>query len=162
MQERSLEAVSDRRLKEPEGVNRPLIRASLSDVQDQAEARSGTQKKRPPPEQTHAEEFYYVKQMGARTPMVVALTSGETLHGVIEWYDQHCIKLTRAGKPNLLILKNAIRYLYKQQSGTPSKAEPTSSREMSSFGSGPDTTTKAHETEETGLLQTAKVRTSST
>ena len=55
--------------------------------------------------------------------MVVALTSGETLHGVIEWYDQRCIKLTRAGKPNLLIMKNAIRYLYKQQSGTPSKAE---------------------------------------
>jgi sRNA-binding regulator protein Hfq len=60
--------------------------------------------------------------------MVVALTSGEALHGAIEWYDQHCIKLTRTGKPNLLIMKNAIRYLYKQQSGTPSKTESTSSR----------------------------------
>ena len=92
--------------------------------------------------------------------MVVALTSGETLHGVIEWYDQHCIKLTRAGKPNLLILKNAIRYLYKQQSGTPSKAESTSSREMSRFGSGHDTTTSSNETEEMALPETAKVRTS--
>ena len=33
---------------------------------------------------------------------------------MIEWYDQYCIKLTRAGRPNLLIMKNAIRYLYKQ------------------------------------------------
>ena len=77
MRERSLEAVSDRRLKEPEGVNRPLIRASLSGVQDQAEAGSGIRKKRPPPEQTNAESYYYLKQMGARTPMVVVLDSGE-------------------------------------------------------------------------------------
>ena len=161
MQLRSLDAVSDQRLKEPEG-NRPLIRASLSGVQDQAQVRSGTRKKQPPPEQTFAEEFYYVKQMGARTPMVVTLTSGETLHGVIEWYDQRCIKLTRAGKPNLLIMKNAIRYLYKQQSGIPSKAESTDSQDRSRFGSGPDTTTMAHETEDTGLLQTARARPSST
>ena len=158
MRERPLEAVSNQRLKEPEG-NRPLIRASLSRIQDQAQAGSGTRKKQPPPEQTYAEEFYYVRQMGARTPMVVALTSGGTLHGVIEWYDQHCIKLTRAGKPNLLIMKNAIRYLYKQQSVTPSKAGPASSREMSRFGSGHDTTTKTNETEEMGPPETAKART---
>ena len=161
MRERSLEAVSDQRLKEPEG-NRRLIRASLSGVQDQAEARRGTQKKRPPQEQTHAEEFYYVKQMGARTPMVVALTSGETLHGVIEWYDQRCIKLTRAGKPNLLIMKNAIRYLYKQQSGTPSKADLARSQQSQRFGSAHDTTIRTNETEETGLPETAKVPTSLT
>jgi sRNA-binding regulator protein Hfq len=120
MQERSLEAVSDRRLKEPDSVNRPLIRASLSGVQDQAEARSGTRKKQPPPEQTDVESFYYLKQMGARTPMVIVLTTGEVLYGVIEWYDQQCIKLNRVGKPNLLVMKKAIRYLHKQQSGTPS------------------------------------------
>jgi sRNA-binding regulator protein Hfq len=140
-------------------VNRPLIRTSLSGVQDQAEARSGTQKKRPPPEQTNAESFYYLKQMGARTPMVVVLDSEEVLCGVIEWYDQRCIKLTRAGKPNLLIMKNSIRYMYKQPSDTPSKAEPASSGQRPRFGSGPDTTAKAYETEETGLLQTAKPRT---
>lgn len=159
MQERFLKAVSDRRLKEPEG-NRPLIRASLSGLQDQAQGRSGTRKKRPPPEQTNAEEFYYVKQMVARTPMVVALTSGEALHGVIEWFDQRCIKLTRSGKPNLLIMKDAIRYLYKQQSGTPSKADLARSQQSQRFGSGHDTTTSSNETEEMGLSETAKVRTS--
>ncbi len=140
MQLRSLEAVSDQRLKEPER-NRPLIRASLSGGQDRAQSSRGTGMKRAPAEQTYAEEFYYVKQMEARTPMVVALTSGETLHGTIVWYDQRCIKLTRAGKPNLLIMKNSIRYMYKQPGDTPSKVEPARSREMPRFGSGPDTTT---------------------
>lgn len=72
------------------------------------------QRKKPtPPEQTHAEEFYYVKQMQARTPVAVVLTDGEVLHGTIEWYDQDCIKLTRYGSPNLLIFKHAIKYIYK-------------------------------------------------
>ena len=92
--------------------------------------------------------------------MVVALTSGEALHGVIEWFDQRCIKLTRSGKPNLLIMKDAIRYLYKQQSGTPSKADLARSQQSQRFGSGHDTTTSANETEEMGLSETAKVRTS--
>jgi host factor-I protein len=134
MQLRPLEAVSVQRLKEPE-VNRPFIRASLSGVQDQAQARNRTRKKRHPPEQTYAEEFYYVKQMRARIHMVVVLTSGETLHGVIEWYDQRCIKLTRAGKPNVLILKNSIRYMYKQPGDAPSKSEPAGSGQRNRFGS---------------------------
>ena len=155
MRERPLEAVSNQRLKEPEG-NRPLIRASLSRIQDQAQAGSGTRKKQPPPEQTYAEEFYYVRQMGARTPMVVALTSGETLHGVIEWYDQRCIKLTRAGTPNLLIMKNSIRYMYKQPGDAPSKAELARSQQRPRFGSGHDTTTRTNETEEMSLPETAQ------
>ena len=81
---------------------------------------------------------------------MLALTSGKVLHGVIEWYDQQCIKLTRAGKPNLLIMKNAIRYLYKQPKGMPSKAGLAGSREISRLGSGRDTATKTSETEEMG------------
>jgi host factor-I protein len=162
MRERSLEIVSDRDLNGPEGVNRKLIHASLSAVTEQVNSGHGARKKPPPPEQTHAEDFYYLKQMGARTPMVVVLGSGEVLHGVIEWYDKQCIKLNRFGRPNLLIMKSAIRYLYKQPNGTPSKAELAGSREMSRFGSGHDTTTKINETEEMGLPETAKVRTSVT
>ena len=71
-------------------------------------------KKSPPPEQTHAENFYYQKQMQAKTPMVVVLQDGEELHGVIEWYDRNCIKLLRAGSANVLIYKPAIKYMYKQ------------------------------------------------
>src|SRR5579885_548701 len=63
-------------------------------------------KKPTPPEQTHAEEFYFVKQMQARTPVAVVLTDGEVLQGTIEWYDRDCIKLTRYGSPNLLIFKH--------------------------------------------------------
>ena len=94
-------------------MNRRLIRPTLSDVQDQLGARM--QRKKPaPPDQTNAENFYYLKQMQARTPMVVVLDQGETIRGVIEWYDKHCIKVHRSNEPNLLIMKSAIRYIYKE------------------------------------------------
>ncbi len=73
------------------------------------------QRRKPvPPEQTSAENFYYLKQMQSRTPMVVVLDNGETIHGVIEWYDKKCIKVHRANEPNLLIMKSVIRYVYKE------------------------------------------------
>ena len=71
-------------------------------------------KKTPPPEQTHAENFYYQKQMQARTPMVLVLQDGEEIHGIIEWYDKYCLKVNRAGASNLLIYKPSIKYLYKE------------------------------------------------
>lgn len=72
------------------------------------------QRKKPtPPEQTNAENFYYIKQMQARTHMVVVLDTGETIRGVLEWYDKNCIKVHRANEPNLLIMKSAVRYMYK-------------------------------------------------
>ena len=99
--------------KEREMVNRKLIRPSLSEIQDQMGGR--VQRKKPtPPEQTNAESFYYIKQMQSRTPMVVVLDTGETIQGVIEWYDKHCIKVHRSNEPNLLIMKSCIRYMYKQ------------------------------------------------
>jgi host factor-I protein len=93
-------------------VNRKLIRPSLSEIQDQMGGRM--QRKKPtPPDQTNAENFYYLKQMQARTPMIVVLESGEIIRGVIEWYDKGCIKVHRAAEPNLLIMKSVIRYMYK-------------------------------------------------
>lgn len=64
-------------------------------------------------EQTHAENFYYQKQMQSQTPLTVVLKNGETVQGVIEWYDRACIKLSRNGRGTLLIYKTAIRYLHK-------------------------------------------------
>ena len=94
-------------------MNRKLIRPSLSDVQDQMSGR--VQRKKPaPPDQTNAENFYYLKQMQSRTPMVVVLDQGETIHGVIEWYDKQCIKVHRSKEPNLLIMKSCIRYMFKE------------------------------------------------
>ena len=71
-------------------------------------------KKTAPPEQTHAENFYYQKQMQARTPMVLVLHDGEEIHGIIEWYDKYCLKLNRASASNLLIYKPSIKYMYKE------------------------------------------------
>ena len=70
-------------------------------------------KKSAPPDQTNAEQFYYSKQMQTKTPMVVMLTDGEQLEGVIEWYDRDCLKLNREGAPNLLLFKHCIKYMYK-------------------------------------------------
>ena len=71
-------------------------------------------KKVAPTEQTNAENFYYQKQMQTKTPMVVVLRDGEEVHGYIEWYDKHCIKLNRTGAANLMIYKPAIKYMFKE------------------------------------------------
>jgi host factor-I protein len=111
---------------EPDGFgNRKLIRPSLS--REQARLKETTaarlpernsqqgSKKLPPADQTHAESFYYQKQMQSKTPMVVVMRDGEQLRGIIEWYDKNCIKLNRpAGQSNLLIYKSAIRYMFKE------------------------------------------------
>ncbi len=97
-------------------VNRKLFRPTLTEVKEHSSARpSGPQpnKKPAPPEQTHAENFYWVKQMQSRTPMTIIMESGEALHGIIEWYDRDCIKLTREGAPNLMIFKRHILYVHK-------------------------------------------------
>ena len=98
-------------------MNRKLIRPSLTDLKEQVASRQ--QRKKPvPPDQTNAENFYYVKQMQSKTPMVIVLTDGETIRGVIEWYDRQCIKVHRPSEPNLLIYKPCIKYLYKEDSQT--------------------------------------------
>jgi hypothetical protein len=72
--------------------NRKLIRPNLSELADRYPTRNFQQRKQVPPEQTNAESYYYLKQMAAKTPMVVVLTDG----------------------PNLLIQKASIKYLFKQ------------------------------------------------
>jgi host factor-I protein len=97
-----------------ESANRKLIRPSLNELKDQMNTRrNNLQKKAAPPDQTNAENFYYMKQMQAKTPMVIVLKDGETLEGVIEWYDKCCLKFNREGHPNLLIFKPNIKYMYK-------------------------------------------------
>ena len=76
--------------------------------------RPGGGRKAAPPEQTNAENFYYQKQMQSKTPMVIVLRDGEEIHGMIEWYDKSCLKVTRNGQSNLLIYKPAIKYMFKE------------------------------------------------
>lgn len=94
---------------------RKLIRPSLSDIRREQGLRVPSSRKMVPPEQTNAEAFYYLKQMQARTPIVVRLLDGEEIRGWIEWYDKDVLKVNREGAPNLLIPKHAIKYLFKQE-----------------------------------------------
>lgn len=93
-----------------EAGNRKLIRPSFSDDKK----RVPPPKKQAPPDQTNAENFYYVKQMQSKTPMTIVLRDGETLHGVIEWYDKTCLKVNREGAPNILLYKANIKYMHKE------------------------------------------------
>lgn len=95
------------------GSQRKLIRPGTGE--NRQEGSRAVRRKRTPPEQTNAEEFYYLKQMAARTPMVVVLTNDEELRGWIEWYDKGSIKLNRQREPNLLLLKHNIRYMFKEE-----------------------------------------------
>ena len=99
-----------------ESANRKLIRPSFNELKEQAQspATRKVQKKPVPPDQTNAENFYYVKQMQTKTPMVFVLKDGEVLHGVIEWYDKSCLKVNRDEGPNLLLYKPNIKYMYKE------------------------------------------------
>ena len=94
---------------------RKLIRPSLSEMMERYPARSAGRRKQVPAEQTNAENYYYLKQMQAKTPMVIVLTDGSELTGWIEWYDKNCIKLNRNDAPNLLIFKHSIKFMFKEE-----------------------------------------------
>ena len=99
-----------------ESTNRKLIRPSLNELKDQMNPRRTNNqqpRKAAPPDQTNAENFYYMKQMQSKTPMIIVLKDGETVEGIIEWYDKGCLKVNREGAPNLLVFKPNIKYMYK-------------------------------------------------
>jgi host factor-I protein len=91
---------------------KPARNGGMADLKEQ-NRRPPMAKKTTPPDQTNAEQFYYSKQMQGKTQMVVVLTDGEQLEGVIEWYDRDCLKLNRDDAPNLLLFKRCIKYMYK-------------------------------------------------
>ena len=76
---------------------------------------SGAQRKQPPSIETRAETYYYKKQIDARTEMVIVLQDGEEIEGTIEWYDKGALKINRIDEPNLLLLKQNIKYLFKAE-----------------------------------------------
>ncbi len=128
-------------------MNRKLIRTTLADVKARREAppqrdrlngnmqRGGgmpqqrppqqssssiqVRKRQPPPTETHAEIYYYKKQIDAHTPMVLVLQDGEEIEGTIEWYDRGALKINRRSAPNLLVLKRNIKYIYKAEDRVP-------------------------------------------
>ncbi len=99
---------------------RRVLRAPLSETREKPHSTaksssSAAAKKQIPPDQTNAENFYYIKQMNTKTPMVIVLKDGEILHGIIEWYDKGSLKVNRDGDPNLLVYKSSIKYMYKDE-----------------------------------------------
>lgn len=80
---------------------------------------------------SHAESFYFQKQVQTQTPMVFVLEDGERVEGCIEWYDRNAIKVrcgassfhAAGGHPQpatrVLIYKSAIKYLYKSGENSP-------------------------------------------
>jgi host factor-I protein len=101
-----------------EPANRKLIRPSFNEAKAEVKGqrpqpRASGPKRTSPPEQTNAENFYYLKQMQSKTPMSIVLRDGEILKGVIEWYDKDCLKVNREGAPNLMVFKSNIKYMHK-------------------------------------------------
>jgi hypothetical protein len=80
---------------------------------------------------SHAEVFYFQKQIQAQTRMVVVLENGEQMEGIIEWYDRYAIKLRNlghsdgqnggpsGGRTRVLVYKDSIRYIYKAGENAP-------------------------------------------
>ena len=118
------------RTQEEEFVSRKLIRPSLSTpvprtepVSERRERLERTDRMPAVPrrnglgEQTHAENYYYQKQIQGKIPIVVVMKDGEEVQGIMEWYDRNCIKITRNGGSSLLVYKPSIRYIYKAGEG---------------------------------------------
>ena len=119
------ESTGVQRAPEPEEfVSRKLIRPSMSEThaasagndrlpRPQKTLRPGSDRRPQVAEQTFAENFYFQKQVQSKTLMTILLKNGETVHGTIDWYDKNCVRIYRTAKPNILIYKPGIRYMYK-------------------------------------------------
>ena len=66
------------------------------------------------PEQTFEEARYLKQLIENSTTVRVKLEDGEEVVGVIEYYDQSFIRITRHGEPNLFIFKHDIKYLQEE------------------------------------------------
>lgn len=72
-------------------------------------------------ESSHAEAFYFQKQIQQQTEMSFILEDGEELHGVIEWYDKCVIKI-KNGRSRVMIYKAGIKYLFKTSDAHPANS----------------------------------------
>jgi host factor-I protein len=66
------------------------------------------------PEQTFEEAKYLKWLIENATPIRVKMEDGEEVLGIIEYYDQSFIRLTRRGEPNLFIFKHDIKYIQEE------------------------------------------------
>jgi host factor-I protein len=64
------------------------------------------------PEQTLEEVKYLKRLIEQRTPVRIKLTNDEEVEGIVEFYDESFLRITRDGAPNLFIYKHDIKYLF--------------------------------------------------
>jgi len=64
------------------------------------------------PEQTFEEPKYLRRLADGRTPVRMRLVDNSELSGVIEFFDESFLRLTREGEPNLFIYKHDVKYLW--------------------------------------------------
>jgi RNA chaperone Hfq len=99
-----LPPVSERR-RDPVHAEDPLTHANIPDTHGSIES-------------SHAEAFYFQKQMQQQTEMTVVLEDGEQLHGIIQWYDKCVVKL-QVGRQRVMIYKQVIKYMFKTSEAHP-------------------------------------------
>jgi host factor-I protein len=64
------------------------------------------------PEQTFEEPKYLRQLAEKRAKVRVKLADNQVIDGLLEFYDEHFIRLTREGEPNLFVYKHDIKYLH--------------------------------------------------
>ena len=67
------------------------------------------------PEQTFEEAKYLKQLIESATTIRVKMADGEEVAGIVEYYDQSFIRLTRKDAPNLFIYKHDIKYLQEEK-----------------------------------------------
>ncbi len=108
-------------------MNRKLLKPNLKEIGKQVKKEASH--KPPPPYKTHAENYYYVKQMNYKIPLIVALLSGEILKGRLEWYDEKCLKIKSQEGNSLIVFKHSIKYMQKDPEFQPEEESSANSKE---------------------------------
>ena len=101
-------------------MTRKLMRPDLAEHQESRRSSLTTprylQKRRAESsEHTSAEANYYLKQMANQTRMVIVLKDGDRIRGTIDWYDHAVLKVHQQNGPNILLMKDAVKYMYKEE-----------------------------------------------
>lgn len=65
----------------------------------------------PPPDTTGQEADWLAEHREKQTVVVAHLDGGETVRGVIEYYDRDMVKIERKDAPGLFIRKRSIRFI---------------------------------------------------
>jgi sRNA-binding regulator protein Hfq len=64
------------------------------------------------PIQTLAEDGYLRKLAAAKTPVAIKMRNGRVVHGAVEIFDAHILRLAQPAAASLLVYKDEIKYLW--------------------------------------------------